>query len=278
MPNTALNRTIALVLTNKSGGSVVQGDVVIVGSATASSFVTNSTLALVTDVIGVVIEPNGIANNYDGLIAIQGYVPKINLSSSASLGDTFHLDSVAKQAVPHSDRRSSDFGQVLTTGSTPRAYLFGQNKIPSYAKLSDVKSAGTNGGTFTSGSWQTRTLNTEDTDDDGIVSLSSNQFTLQAGTYRICASTPAYYIAAHKAKLYNITAAVDVILGTTEMSYTDGSITTRSMVVGQFTISSASVFEIQHRCEITRATDGLGYRSNFGVAEVYTVVELWKLY
>ena len=60
-----------------------------------------------------------------------------------------------------------------------------------YIKLSDVKSAGTAGGTFTSGSWQTRTLNTEDSDTGGNCSLSSNQFTLDAGTYEINARASA---------------------------------------------------------------------------------------
>src|SRR5690606_21247003 len=52
------------------------------------------------------------------------------------------------------------------------------------AYLKDVKPSGTAGGTFTSGSWQTRDLNTIE-GDSSFVSLASNQFTLQPGTYHI---------------------------------------------------------------------------------------------
>src|SRR5437868_3327959 len=44
-----------------------------------------------------------------------------------------------------------------------------------YVRVIDTKSAGTNGGTFTSGSWQTRTLNSITDDPCSLASLSSNQ-------------------------------------------------------------------------------------------------------
>ena len=86
-----------------------------------------------------------------------------------------------------------------------------------YIKLSDTKTAGTDGGTFTSGAWYTRTLNTEDVDTGNHCSLTSNQFTLDAGTYRIKARSAAYDVNAHIAKLYNITDAADEIIGTNEL-------------------------------------------------------------
>ena len=62
----------------------------------------------------------------------------------------------------------------------------------SYAIICDQKDSTTDGGDFTTGAWRTRNLNTEIADPDGIVSISSNQFTLQAGTYLIKWSAPAY--------------------------------------------------------------------------------------
>ena len=59
-----------------------------------------------------------------------------------------------------------------------------QPYAPRIAYLKDVKAANTAGGTFTSGAFQTRTLNTVE-GDASIVSLAANQFTLQAGTYHI---------------------------------------------------------------------------------------------
>ena len=57
----------------------------------------------------------------------------------------------------------------------------GGGKFESYAIIADQKSSTTQGGGFTSGAWRTRDLNTEIADADGIVSISSNQFTLGAG-------------------------------------------------------------------------------------------------
>lgn len=146
--NTALNRTTVLQLTNKSGGSVAKGDVVIIDLATASSFTTTTTGAYTDGQIGVILD-GSIANNAVGAVAVGGYVPQINLSGSASLGDLFKTHTVAKQAVRHAAPVvSGDFGMVLATGTTPAAILFGSPKNASSITLASVAEAGT--GTDTS--------------------------------------------------------------------------------------------------------------------------------
>lgn len=126
MSNNSLGRTEQAILTNKSGGSLAQGDVVIVDSANAAAVTTTTTSGFINGRIGVVLEPNGIANNDLGMIAFSGYVPKINLSSSASLGDLVKTHTVAKQGVRHAaPAAAGDFAQVLGTGTSPAALLFG---------------------------------------------------------------------------------------------------------------------------------------------------------
>ena len=150
--------------------------------------------------------------------------------------------------------------------------------IMPYAKLSDVKANLTDGGTFTSGAWRTRDLNTEDIDTNNIVTLASNQFTLQAGTYRIRATAPAYTVEQAVGKLRNVTDGSDVIIGTGGYYPNGGrSDVVRTEIVGQFTIASAKAFEIQHYCTATQATNGFGVAMGVGVSEVYTIVELWKI-
>lgn len=150
--------------------------------------------------------------------------------------------------------------------------------VASYAKISDVKAANTDGGTATSGSWQTRTINTEDTDPDSIVSINSNQFTLAAGTYRIRAIAPAFGVQRHKAKLYNVTDSADVLFGTSEITLSGGSsVQTSSTVLGQFTIAGSKAFEIKHQVQSSLSSVGYGIASNVGVSEVYTIVEIWKV-
>lgn len=145
----------------------------------------------------------------------------------------------------------------------------------SYAKLSDEKpTGGFPGGTFTAGSYVKRTLNTE-VDADGIVTLASSVFTLEAGTYYISASAPAFAVNSHKAKIRNTTDGTDALIGTVQHAGSED--TTRSLVNGQITIASQKSFELQHRCETTRNTDGLGPHSSFGDVEVYSVVEIWRI-
>lgn len=161
---------------------------------------------------------------------------------------------------------------VITTPADLKTYI-----APLYAKISDAKAAGTSGGTFTSGAWQTRDLNTEDSDANSIVTLSSNQFTLQAGTYRIRAESRASQVEAHKIKLRNTTDSSDTIIGLSAYVRQPNNVENSSSLCGEFTIAGAKTFEIQHRCTATFATEGFGVATNVGVSEVYTVVEIWKV-
>ena len=131
-------------------------------------------------------------------------------------------------------------------------------KFASYAILVDQKTSGTNGGSFTSGDWRTRDLNTEIADPDGIVSISSNQFTLQAGSYLIKAHAPAYKVGRHQIALYDITASSYVETGSS--AYVDGgeSVSTDSFLTARFTCSGANVYEIRHQCGTGFNTYGFG--------------------
>ena len=139
----------------------------------------------------------------------------------------------------------------------------------------DEKASGTSAGDFNSGAWRTRTLNTSLTNEISGASLSSNQIILPSGTYFIMATTPAFLVASHKAKLRNITDSSDTLIGTSE--YCDGNITTSSFVFGRFTIASQKTFELQHRCSNTKAGNGFGQNSDFTVTEVYANVLIWKV-
>ena len=96
---------------------------------------------------------------------------------------------------------------MKTDGSGALAFAsLALGKFASYAVVADANNQGNqNGGDFNSGAWRTRTLDTEITDSDGIVSLSSNQFTLQAGNYFIIAWASALQVNGHQARLRDIT-------------------------------------------------------------------------
>lgn len=146
-----------------------------------------------------------------------------------------------------------------------------------YVKLSDVKAANTNGGTCTAGSWQTRTLNTK-WDPHLLCTLASNQFTLQAGKWRIRAKAPGHKVDGHKARLYNATDSAVLIVGTATRASSSDNTDTHSWVEGEFVIGASKALELQHRSVSTQATDGFGIANNLDSHdEVYAVVELWKV-
>ena len=150
------------------------------------------------------------------------------------------------------------------------------SQLPDYIKVSDLKAATTDGGTFTLGAWRTRNLNTEDSDDGGHCVLAANQITLVAGTYICAIQCPAYNVQRHKARLQNITDGATVIMGSNEYA-SNVSASTNSFIVGQFTLAAAKVMEVQHRCQTTMNNQGFGLASSFGVDEIYTVAEFWKV-
>lgn len=124
--NIQLGRIEQLPMTNKSGGTLAFGDVVVVNTTTAQSVTTTTTAAYISGRVGVVIEPNGIMDNATGMIAFSGYVPQINLSGSASIGDLIKTTTVAGQGVRHAEPSVvGDFAQAIGTGTTPPALLFG---------------------------------------------------------------------------------------------------------------------------------------------------------
>lgn len=122
--NTGLNRTGVALLTNKSAGSVARGDLVIVDTAIASAFTTTTTAGFVNGLIGIVLEPNGIAVDEIGAVAFGIWVPKMNLASSASIGDFIRHHSVVKQGTPHAaPMLGGDFAIALESGTTPAGLL-----------------------------------------------------------------------------------------------------------------------------------------------------------
>jgi len=146
----------------------------------------------------------------------------------------------------------------------------------SVARITDSKASGTSGGTFTSGAWRTRDLNTIEDDPDSIVTLASNQFTLGAGTYLIQWSAPAIKAGSHKTQLWDVTGSTDLAKGTSEYTASADSIQTHSFGFDIVTLTASNTFEIQHRTAITHATNGFGVPSSMA-AEKYAMVTIFKL-
>lgn len=169
-------------------------------------------------------------------------------------------------------------GQVLQTGGAAANPSWTYDPFKSQLlHVREEQAANTAGGTFTSGSFVQRTLNTSKTNEITGASLASSTITLPAGTYFIEAMSPAHACDSHVAKLRNTTDNSDTIIGQSAYSNSTNGMTTFSNIKGRFTIAGAKDFQIQHRCTTTKSGNGLGAVTNFAVAEVYTEVLIWKL-
>ena len=160
----------------------------------------------------------------------------------------------------------------------PMAAVVEERKV---AIFEDQKAAGTHGGTFTSGSWQDRTLNTTVVSATGIT-LSSNQVTLSPGyKYLVSYCCPGYLTSRHKAKLYNVTDTADEHIGESAYSNTTSpksSTTSKGDYVVDLTAESSSkTYKLQHRCEVTMADVGMGLASDWSVVEVYSRMKVERL-
>ena len=174
-------------------------------------------------------------------------------------------------------------GQFLeTNGTGTLSWKTSPALFESYAIICDRKSNGTSGGGITANTVTTRTLNTELYDPDGIVSISSNQFTLGAGNYYIHFTTPAMRVQEFTAYCYDVTNTATAFEGQAAYSYgSDGDIS-NCHGYGRVTITSDTAYEIRIITDTTNsAAEGLGRpsstaMSNYTGNEIYTVVEIFK--
>jgi hypothetical protein len=146
-----------------------------------------------------------------------------------------------------------------------------------YAIFVDQKAAATAGGTFTSGAWRQRDLNTTIANTDTTnITLGTNEFTLLAGNYLIVWSSPCYEGTRHKTRLYDVTGTAVIEIGSSEVTWSGTGNQSRSWGYARVTPSGSNVYRIDHQAESTKATNGLGLDSDFSAVEKYAIVEIYK--
>jgi hypothetical protein len=220
--------------------------------------------------------PDDTALVKDGASAIRTLGSSIDTTTKNLNPETTLADLAYRSSTANVNTRLGigSTGQVLTvaggvpTWATPAGGA-------TYAVFNDTKSpAGTTSGTFTSGAWRTRDLNTSQVNSISGASLASNQITLPAGTYYIDAYAGCFWVNQNQARLQNITDGTTAILGVGAYTVTAGN--AFSFVQGVITITGTKVFELQHQCAVTRATDGFGTALNFNT-EVYASIAIQKI-
>jgi hypothetical protein len=144
------------------------------------------------------------------------------------------------------------------------------------AIFNETQASATNGGTFTSGSFAKRTLNTTVVNNITGCTLSSSVISLPAGTYQVSANSGGFKVAIHKARLQNTTAATTLAVGTNGFTNSTDDVMTYSTIDTVFTLSVTSNIELQSRCTSTQATNGLGPAGSIA-DEVYRSITIRRI-
>ena len=177
-----------------------------------------------------------------------------------------------------------DNAGTISAGTLGSSVVFpagGTGNPISIAIVGDKKSVDSGGGGYTADTWSKRTLNFEE-DPDTIVTYTSNEFTLSAGTYFVDWSTMAFYCNSASSRLYNETDSSVVRYGTdAHPSHNRSSIVdhTNSNSLGSavFSITGTKNFSIQFYPDIYDGNNGGAPASVSGFDAFYTLIKIIKL-
>jgi len=144
----------------------------------------------------------------------------------------------------------------------------------SYAIITNELSAGTQGGASTANSWETYALNTELADPDSIVSISSNKFTLAAGSYLIKWHCKMLNGERSSSRLYDVTNTAVRQYSMTQYGWYTSTLTPG---FARVTPSGSTEYRLEYYCDDAQATYGLGMDApdDQGVT-INAVVEIYK--
>ena len=157
----------------------------------------------------------------------------------------------------------TDTTQVATT-----AFVLANagNGLPSFV-LEDQKSSGSAGGSSSTG-WATRDLNTEVYDPDGLVSISSNRFTVTKSGWVEWESV-VYSSDRVRVRLYDVTSGSVAALSLTKFFSRGDNV--GGSVSGGGPVIAGHTYELQGRAQVAIGSTGFGLPSGFDT-EVYTRV------
>ncbi|MGO4196850.1 hypothetical protein AB4Z13_15955 [Rhizobium sp. YAF28] len=255
------------------------------GTTSAMTITPSPAFATLSDLVGVPIRIKNGASANPGTLTVNpnglGNVPVHQIDNSDLVAGVIPANAIFEIVY-----NGTVF--LLLSGGAQQSTI--SQRLQNFVLIADQKAAGVAGGSFTSGAWRTRDLNTVVADPQamvsgGLVSLSANRITLSAGKWNIEASAPALGVDGHKARLYNVTDSAVAAYGTTENATANGTsdqVQTRASLVATLTLAASKQFELQHVCITTMASIGFGIASDYGLGannglETYAIIRAQKL-
>jgi len=145
--------------------------------------------------------------------------------------------------------------------------------VQKFAVFQHQETSGTAAGAMPAGAWTTRPLNTEVVNTITGCSLAANQVTLSPGVYWISWTAPGILCDNMTTRLYNVTVAAAVALGSAEVAVPS----CHSHGAALVTLTAASALEVQQWALTARAGDGMGAAASAGQAEVYCNLTIVKV-
>ena len=143
------------------------------------------------------------------------------------------------------------------------------------ATLQDQKATGVSGGASLAGVWTTRTLNTIHSDPYGLItSLSSNQFTVEAGEYQIRVVSPFHSTQGTRTRIYDVTNGA--VIGYSVSTYVYNQTNVYLYQTERITPHKTNTYRLDYYTEQAKA-DGLGIATNTGDIEIYTILDVVDL-
>lgn len=137
-------------------------------------------------------------------------------------------------------------------------------------------SNGTSGGTFTSGAWRTRALNTVPTNNITGSTVTGNQVTLPIGTYVVDWSAAAWNVNRHQTRWRDVTNNLTIGVGKNMRADSNGSGNNDSVGWTRFSILAPTTFELQHICETTGTFGQDNTISGNSEIAVYAYANIYK--
>ena len=146
----------------------------------------------------------------------------------------------------------------------------------SIAVVQEQQGNNVNGGSFSSGDWRVRSINTEVIDPDNLVSVANNEMTLVAGTYVAVWFAHAWHVNEHQTrlKLDSSTSSSFNALGSSSYSLVNASNQNASHGIHRFTLNQTESLTLEHRCNSTQS-NGFGNANNWG-NNIYAQVVFYK--
>lgn len=163
----------------------------------------------------------------------------------------------------------SSLNNVVANHQAQNPYI-----VERMAKIIYALSSGTNGGTFTSGSWQVRPINSIIGSNTQVwlsIDTGANTFTLASANYtmNVIASCPG--VGNNQLLLYDVSNNIPLFYGLNSIG-DQATLNTRIIVPSQ-----GPTFSIQHQCQTTQTNTGLGAANGFGGSEVYLIIHLEEI-